>query len=75
MNGGKLAILSRMRFPPCHMEQALRERPQSNIFMAVEAGTAVHDEEQESAAMCALSDILIFGTCLCMCKNILSSDK
>lgn len=57
------------------MEQALRERPQSNIFMAVQAGTAVHDEEQESAAMCALSDILIFGTCLCMCKNILSSDK
>lgn len=57
------------------MESALRERPQSNIFMAVQAGTAVHDEEQESAAICALSDILIFGTCLCMCKNILSSDK
>lgn len=68
-------MLSSMRFPPCHMEQVLGKRPQSSIFMVVEIGTAVHEEEEESAAICTLSDILIFGTCLCMCKNIPSSDK
>lgn len=47
----------------------MRERPQSNIFMAVQAGTAVQDEKQESAAMCTLSDILIFLALVCVCAK------
>lgn len=48
----------------------MRERPQSNIFMAVQAGTAVPEQEQESAAMCTLSDILIFFLALvCVCAK------
>lgn len=62
-------MLSSMRFSPCHMEWAGREKPQSNISMAVRAGTAEHGEEQESAAMCTLSDILIFLALVCVCAK------
>lgn len=61
-------MLSSMRFPPCHMEQVLGKRPQSSIFMVVQIGTAVHEEEEEPAARCTLSDILSFGTC-CVCAK------